>query len=114
MNDTEEVKCQLEKVTATLSLSKTNYSNNNSDKFGDAISKLEELRNSYTEKMQELLTKKFNIDEKIEKIKQPYKNILFYRYARGKNWNDVADELGYTRDYVCELHGEALYLYSKS
>ena len=71
LNDTEEVKCQLEKVTATLSLSKTNYSNNNSDKFGDAISKLEELRNSYTEKMQELLTKKFNIDEKIEKIKQP-------------------------------------------
>ena len=63
--------------------------------------------------MKDLLIKKFKIDDKIDMIEQPYKNILFYRYSRGKNWNDVANELGYTRDYACELHGEALYLYSK-
>ena len=112
LNDTEEIKSKVEKVTTTLSLTKTN-SSGNSDKFGDAISRLEELKIDCTEKMQELLIKKFNIDEKIEKIEQPYRNILFYRYARGKNWNDVADELGYTREYICDLHGEALYLYSK-
>lgn len=112
LNDTEEIRSKVEKITTILSLTKTNNSGD-SDKFGDAISRLEELKIDCTEKMQELLIKKFNIDEKIEKIEQPYRNILFYRYARGKNWNDVADELGYTRDYVCELHGEALYLYSK-
>ena len=63
--------------------------------------------------MKDLLIKKFQIDDKIELVEQPYKNILFYRYTRGKSWNDVAKELGYTRDYACELHGEALYLYSK-
>ena len=63
--------------------------------------------------MKELLLKKFKIDDKIELLVQPYRNVLFYRYTRGKAWKDVADELGYKEDYIYELHGEALYLYSK-
>lgn len=113
LDDTEEVKSKVEKVTTILSLTKSNASNESTDKFADAINRLEELKIDCTEKMQKLLISKFIIDEKIEKIEQPYKNILFYRYTRGKKWEDIADELGYTREYACELHGEALYLYSK-
>lgn len=113
LNDTEELRTKVEKVTTILSLTKTNSSNDSPDKFADAISKLEELKIDCSDRMKDLLIKKFKIDDKIDMIEQPYKNILFYRYSRGKNWNDVANELGYTRDYACELHGEALYLYSK-
>lgn len=113
LNDTEEVKTTVQKITTTLSLAKTNSSKESSDKFADAISKLEELKIDCSEKMQKLLIKKFEIDDKIEKLEQPYRNILFFRYTRNKEWNDVARELGYTRGWVCELHGEALYLYSK-
>ena len=113
LNDTEEVKAKVEKVTTVLSLAKTNLSSESPDKFADAINRLEELKLDCSDRMKELLIKKFQIDDKIELIEQPYKNILFYRYTRGKSWNDVAKELGYTREYVCDLHGEALYLYSK-
>lgn len=113
LNDTEEVKAKVEKVTTILSLTKTNSSSESPDKFADAISRLEELKIDCSDRMKDLLIKKFQIDDKIELIEQPYKNILFYRYTRGKSWNDVAKELGYTREYVCDLHGEALYLYSK-
>lgn len=113
LNDTEEVKNTVQKITTTLSLAKTNSSKESSDKFADAISKLEELKIDCSEKMQKLLIKKFEIDDKIEKLEQPYRNILFFRYTRNKEWNDVARKLGYTREYVCKLHGEALYLYSK-
>lgn len=113
LNDTEELRTKMEKVTTILSLTKTNSSNDSPDKFADAISKLEELKIDCSDRIKDLLIKKFKIDDKIDMIEQPYKNILFYRYSRGKNWNDVANELGYTRDYACELHGEALYLYSK-
>lgn len=113
LNDTEEVRTKVEKITPTLSLTKTNSSNESPDKFADAISKLEELKLDCTEKMQELLVKKFTIDDKIEKIEQPYRNVLFFRYTRGKEWKEVASELGYTEDYIYDLHGEALYLYSK-
>lgn len=113
LNDTEEVRTKIEKVTTTLSPTKTNSSSESPDKFADAISRLEELKIDCTEKMKNLLIKKFKIDDKIERIDQPYRNILFYRYTRGKEWNDVAKDLGYTRDWACELHGKALYLYSK-
>ena len=113
LNDTEEVKSKVEKVTSTLSLTKSNITGESNDKFADAINRLEELKLDCNEKMQKLLLKKFVIDEKIEKVNQPYRNILFYRYTRGKSWEQVAVELGYTREYVCDLHGEALYLYSK-
>lgn len=113
LNDTEELRAKVEKVTTVLSLTKTNSSSDSPDKFADAISKLEELKIDCSDRMKDLLIKKFKIDDKIDMMEQPYKNILFYRYSRGKNWNDVANELGYTRDYACELHGEALYLYSK-
>lgn len=113
LNDTEEVRSRVERVTTILSPTKTNSSSESPDKFADAISKLEGLKIDCTKKMEKLLIKKFMIDDKIEEVEQPYRNILFYRYTRGKSWNDVASELGYTREYVCDLHGEALYLYSK-
>ena len=113
LDDTEEVKAKIEKVTSALSLTKTNNSHESNDKFADAINKLEKLKLDCSKKMKELLLKKFTIDDKIERVEQPYRNVLFYRYTRGKSWEDVAKELGYSRDYVCEMHGEALYLYSK-
>lgn len=113
LDDTEEVKAKIEKVTSALSLTKTNNSYESNDKFADAINKLEELKLDCSEKMRELLLNKFIIDDKIERVEQPYRNVLFYRYTRGKSWQDVAKELGYTLDYIFDLHGEALYLYSK-
>lgn len=113
LDDTEELKAKLEKITPTLSLTPASpNSKESADKFGDAISKLEELKIDCSFKMKELLLKKFAIDNKIEQVEQPYKNILFYRYTRAKGWDEVANKLGYTREYVCDLHGEALYLYS--
>lgn len=113
MDDAEEVKSNVEKVTAVLSFTKTNSSSESNDRFADAISKLEELKIDCSEKMQKLLLKKFAIDDKIESLEQPYKNILFYRYTRGMSWEDVANKLGYTIKWVYELHGDALYMYSK-
>lgn len=112
LDDTEETKAKLEKVTAVWSQIKTNSSSDSPDKFADIINDLDELKIDITEKMQELLFKKFMIDEKIEYIDQPYRNILFYRYTRGKSWGNVANELGYSIDHIYELHGEALYRYS--
>ena len=112
LNDTEEIKTKVEKITTVISVAKTNNKSEN-DKFADAISRLEELKIDCTEKMQKLLIKKFMIDDKIEQLEQPYKNILFFRYTRGKDWRSVAEELGYTENYIFDLHGEALYLYSK-
>lgn len=113
LEDAEDVRSKVEKITSILSETKTNGASESTDKFADAISRLEDLKIDCTKRMKDLLINKFIIDNKIEQVGQPYTNVLFYRYTRGKGWNDVATELGYTREYVCDLHGEALYLYSK-
>lgn len=113
LDDTEEVKAKVEKITTTYSETKTNSSSESADKFADAISQLEDLKIDLTEKMQQILFDKFRIDSKIEQVEQPHKNVLFYRYTKGMGWNKVADKMGYTIQYIWELHSEALYLYSK-
>ena len=113
LDDAKELKTTIEKVTSVLALSRTSGGNIDNDKFADGISRLEELKIDCSERLKTLILKKFIIDDKIEQIEQPYRNVLFFRYTRGKSWEETAKELGYTRDYVCELHGEALYKYSK-
>lgn len=113
LEDTEEIKAKVEKITTTYSETKTNSSSESNDKFADAISRLDELKIDLTEKMKEVLVKKFIIDGKIEKVEQPFKNILFYRYTKGMSWNKVSDKMGYAIQYIWELHSEALYFYSK-
>ena len=114
INDAEEVKSNVEKVTTELSFTKTSNSSIKEDRFAEAIIKLEDLKIECTEKMQKLLIKKFDIDDKIEALEQPYKNVLFYRYTRGKAWEEVATALGYDLSYTFDIHGEALYRYAKN
>ena len=112
-NDIEELQARLEKITTRLSKAKTNSNGLNTDKFSDSLSRLDELRKEYGEKLQELLLKKFVIDEKIEQLEPIYRNVLFYRYGRNMSWNMIANEMNYSVSDIYRKHGQALYFYSK-
>ena len=113
LRDIEETKALACKITPTLSLTKTNGNNSSNDKVGDSIARLEQLKNISDYKIKQLLMKKFDIDDKIESLNFPYRDILFYRYTRANDWAEVAKRLGFTERRALQLHGEALYLYSK-
>lgn len=113
LRDIEETKALAVKVTPTLSPTKTNSSNTSNDKIGDSIARLEQLKDISDYKIKQLLMKKFDIDDKIESLGFPYRDILFYRYTRANEWAEVAKKLGYSERWTIQLHGEALYLYSK-
>lgn len=110
--DLEEMRTYLEKTTTRPS--KTRISNNNidSDKIIDGISRMDAIEKEYDKKLQELLLKKFVVDDKIDKLEEPYRSLLFYRYARRKSWQEVAKEIDYGIDNTYKLHGKALYYYS--
>lgn len=48
--------------------------------------------------------------ETIDQVTDPnFRLILFERYIQDKNWEEIADHLGYVEEYVRgELHGKAL------
>lgn len=113
IDDTEETKAILEKVTANWSLTKTNSANDSSDKFADVISDVEDLKTECEDRLQALMLKKVSIDNKIDSMKYPYKTLLYLRYVRCKGWMEIASELDYSLRQVYRVHGDALFEYSK-
>ncbi len=111
--DIEETRELLEKTTTRLSPTKTNSSSMSTDKFSDGLDRIARIEKDKNEKLAELLTKKFVIDEKIKQLEYPYRDILFMRYARGKSWRTIANELNYTERRVLQLHGKALQKYAE-
>lgn len=113
-DDIEEVKGFLEKTTTRLSKTKTSNNSMSTDKFSDSLDKIDELEKEIPDRMVKLLEKKFEIDTKIDKLEYPHRDVLFMRYSRGKSWRYIIGELGIeTERRVYQIHGEALYKYSK-
>lgn len=110
-DDIEEFIALLEGATSKLSHSNTSHNNSPTDKIGNSISRLESIRKDMNERLEKLLVQKFVIDDKIDKLKYPYRDILFMRYSRVQDWREIANKLHYDEQYIKNLHGNALILY---
>ena len=114
LNDTEEIRTTLEKVTTILTPGKSFSSGASPDKFADGISDIKELTDEIGKRTMKMIYDKIKIDNKIDMLPAPYRDVLFYRYSRRYNWREVADKVNYNEKYVTDtLHKEALYLYSR-
>lgn len=111
-DDMEEMRTYLEKTTTRLSKTRTSNSSMSSDKMLEGISRLEAIEKEYDKKLQELILRKFVVDDKIDKLDEPYRSLLFFRYARRMSWQEVAKEIDYSLRDTYRKHGKALYLYS--
>lgn len=83
------------------------------DKKAEELSKIIDDTNELEKYIKQLKDKQLNIESKIDKIDQPYKNILYFRYIRGYNLAEVSNEIDTEYDYTRKLHGIALIKYSK-
>lgn len=61
----------------------------------------------------ETLNKKHNIENKIDKLPQPYKNILFLKYIRGDSIKDICSKMNCSSKRFYELHKYGIDLYCK-
>ena len=102
--DIEELKNILVHTTSKLSQTKVSI-------VGIKPDRLEKEKD---EELAELLSKKFIVDSKIDKLKFPFRDVLFMRYSRGKSWQEIRDVLEYDSEkYIFKLHGKAIQLYAE-
>lgn len=111
-DDIEEYIALVEGTTPKLSHSNTSHGNTSTDKIGNSVSRLDSLKKDMNERLEKLLIQKFIIDDKIDKMKYPHRDVLFMRYSRTEDWEEIANKLNYDKQYIFELHGEALLLYA--
>ena len=89
-------------------------SSKNPDKMTDAVEKiirLQEKINSYVDKYVDI---KNEATELLAQVENPtHYKILHSRYVLYKTWEQIACEIGYTYQWVCQLHGVALLEFEK-
>ena len=112
IEDIKERKSILDKITSTLS-DMPKGTPLVQDRQAEALVKILDLTSEMEKYLNELKEKQIIIEKKINKIPQPYKNILYFRYIRGYNLTEVSNEIEEEYDYTRKLHGIALLKYTE-
>lgn len=112
LKDIAERRYILDKITTTLS-DMPKGSPQVYDNQAESLVKIIDETNELESFLLELRKKQIEIENKIDKIEQPYRNILYFRYIRGYNLTEVSNEIDEEYDYTRKLHGIALTKYAK-
>lgn len=112
LTDIIERRSLLDKITTTLS-DMPKGSPKAPDMKIEALASIMDDTDELEKYIKDLKQKQFKIESKIDKIEQPYKNILYFRYIRGYNLTEVSGEINTEYDYTRKLHGIALIKYAE-
>jgi len=111
LEDIKERRALLEKVTLELSNlphgGKKIY-----DVQADSLAEVIDLTNDLELYIKELKQNAIIIEQKIDKLEQPFKNILYFRYIKGYNLTEISDEIDKEYDYTRKLHNIAICKYA--
>lgn len=106
----EELITKATKITTELS-DMPKGSSEIQDKMAQYASQIVDLKNQKYEQLMNMYKTKKKIEDKIDRLEQPYKNILYFKYIKGKNLTEVANIINNEHKYTCVLHGQALMKY---
>ena len=82
--------------------------------MGDTVAKIVDLETEITATIVEYLSKKEEVIKTIESVENiNMYNLLYKRYVEGKPLTSIAEEMGFSEDYVKHLHGDALNIVKK-
>lgn len=109
-NDALELRTRLEATTKTLSNMPTGKGSKEKYQLEQYIDKMKTIEMECDKKLQELLIKKFVVEEKIEKLEQPYKTVLYLRFIRGIKIRDM--QIGYTERQCFRFQNDGICFYA--
>lgn len=112
MQDIAERKTLLERITSTIT-DTPNTPNIIQDKLAEKIAGIMDLTTDLEKMIANLKEKQIRIENKIDKLEQPYKNILYMMYIKGNTLVTVASNMNYSYKYMCRVHGDALKKYAE-
>jgi seryl-tRNA synthetase len=108
MEELARVKAMATKVTTAIS-GETVSGSKNPDKMTDVVAKiikLQEELNGYVDKFVDMKQEAIKL---LSKVENPiYYQVLHSRYILYKTWEQIACDMDFTYQWVCQLHGRAL------
>lgn len=113
LNDIKERRSLLDKITNTLS-DMPKGSSIVYDKQAEVLAGIIDMTNEFDDYLKRIKEKQIVVENRIDKLEQPYKNILYFRYIKGYNLTEVSNEIEKEYDYTRKMHGIALIKYKEA
>lgn len=110
--DLEELITKAEKITTELN-DMPKGTPQIQDRMGELASQIVDMKNEKYGQLIKMYRTKKQIEDRIDLLEQPYRNILYFKYIKGKNLTEVANIINNEYKHTCKLHGTALQLYKK-
>lgn len=109
--ETENLKQQIGKLTIQIEdAKKKQVENHNAEnKLKILINKLNTLQDDIIN----LVSKRTNVEDIIDSIVPPYRNILYLKYICNYTFDQIAFKMNYSTKRIYQLHKAALEIYSK-
>lgn len=111
-DDLEELITRATKITTELS-DMPKGTPKLEDRMAELASQIVDMKNEKYWQIIKMYKTKKQIEDKIDLLEQPYRNILYFKYIKGKNLTEVANVIGYNYKWTCEMHGYALKKYKE-
>lgn len=111
-DDLEELITRATKITTELS-NMPKGTPKLEDRMAELASQIVDMKNEKYGQIIKMYKTKKQIEDKIDLLEQPYRNILYFKYIKGKNLTEVANVIGYNYKWTCEMHGYALKKYKE-
>ena len=113
MEQIENLRALSEKVTASYGTEQVAHSRNVSS-MEDTIVRIVAAQEDLNRQLSEIVRLQVEISTLIDKVQNVnYSQILTKRYLRFMPWNRIASEMGYSRRWVLQKHGQALEVVEK-
>ncbi len=113
MEQIENLRALSEKVTASYGSEQVSHSRNVTS-MEDTIVRIVAAQEDLNRQLSEIVRLQVEISTLIDKVQNVnYSQILTKRYLRFMPWNRIASEMGYSRRWVLQKHGQALEVIDK-
>ena len=113
MEQIENLRALSEKVTTSYSAEQVSHSRNVTS-LEDTIVRIVAAQEDLNRQLDEVVRLQVEISSLIGKVQNAnYSQILIKRYLRFMPWNRIASEMGYSRRWVLQKHGQALEVVEK-
>lgn len=84
------------------------------DKIGDTVARIDELEqeiNQHIDNLIEMKQQAFRVIKKIPDLDQ--QNVLVGRYIQNKEWEELAQELNFSPQWLFKIHGKGLVAFTE-
>ena len=113
MEQIENLRALSEKVTASYGSEQVSHSRNVAS-MEDTVVRIVAAQEDLNRQLNRIVRLQVEISTLIDKVQNVnYSEILTKRYLRFMPWNRIASEMGYSRRWVLQKHGQALEVVEK-